>query len=146
MIRIKKATLEDLDCVTELFDLYRQFYEQHSNIERAREFLKERMIQEQSVIYIAYEESDPIGFTQLYPSFSSLSMERIWILNDLYVKKSARKKGIANTLINEAITLVTKTNAKGILLETNVENIPAQKLYEKIGFKREENIFFFLNS
>lgn len=140
---IKKATLTELDSLTELFDLYRMFYEQKSNIEGAREFLKARLMNEESVVFIAFDENNPIGFVQLYPSFSSLSMKNSWILNDLYVKKTARKKGFGEKLLNKAINFAEETGAKGILLETNQENIPAQSLYEKIGFKREENYFYF---
>lgn len=140
---IKKATLNELDPLTELFDLYREFYEQQSNIEGAKEFLKARLMNEESVVFIAFDENHPIGFVQLYPSFSSLSMKKSWVLNDLYVKKTARKKGFGEQLLREAINFAKETGSKGVLLETNVENIPAQSLYEKIGFKREENYFYF---
>ncbi|MGE8078795.1 N-acetyltransferase family protein [Peribacillus loiseleuriae] len=140
---IKKATLNELDSLTELFDLYRIFYEQKSNLFEAKEFLKARLMNEESVVFIAYDENNPIGFVQLYPSFSSLSMQKSWILNDLYVKRTARKKGFGEKLLKEAIHFAEETGSKGVLLETNVENIPAQSLYEKIGFKREANYFYF---
>lgn len=142
---IKKATLNELDSLTELFDLYRAFYEQKSNLSCAREFLKARLMNEESVVFIAFDENNPIGFVQLYPSFSSLSMKKSWVLNDLYVKKTARKKGFGEQLLKEAIHFAEETGAKGILLETNQENIPAQSLYEKIGFEREENYFYYFS-
>ena len=140
---IKRATLNELDSLTELFDLYRIFYEQESSIEGAREFLKERLINKESVVFIAFDENNPIGFVQLYPSFSSVSMERSWVLNDLYVKEIARKKGFAEKLIKKAINYAEETGAKGILLETGKENLPAQRLYERIGFVRETSYFYF---
>ena len=76
------------------FDLYRLFYGQESNLEGAKEFLKERLVNEESVVFIAFDENNPIGFVQLYPSFSSVSMERSWVLNDLYVKETARTKRV----------------------------------------------------
>jgi len=142
-LNIQKATLNDLDALTELFDLYRLFYEQESDLKGAKEFLQERFMNEESTVFIAYDENDPVGFTQLFPSFSSVSMQRSWVLNDLYVKESARRRGIAEKLIKKAIGFAEETGAKGILLETGSENVNAQKLYEKIGFKRESSCYYY---
>jgi len=140
---ILKATLDDLDSLTELFDLYRMFYQQKSNINGAKAFIKDRLSNEESVIFIAFDENNPIGFVQLYPSFSSVSMKRTWVLNDLYVIESVRGKGFGEKLIKKAITFVGETGAKGVLLETNIENVPAKRLYEKVGFIKEINHFYF---
>src|SRR4051794_6810930 len=96
---IQKATINELNSLAELFDSYRVFYQQESNVEGARNFLKERLENEDSVVFIAYDEGNPIGFVQLYPTFSSVSMKRSWTLNDLYVNASARKKGFGEKLI-----------------------------------------------
>ncbi|WMX54657.1 GNAT family N-acetyltransferase [Peribacillus sp. R9-11] len=142
---IQKATLNELDSLTELFDLYRVFYEQTSNLEGAREFLKERLTNEESVIFMAFDGDNPIGFVQLYPSFSSVSMMRSWVLNDLFVKGNARKKGFGEKLLKAAITFAKETGAKGVSLETDKDNGNAQKLYEKIGFIRESNYFYYFS-
>ena len=142
---ILKATVNDLDSLSELFDLYRIFYQQKSDISGAREFIKDRLNNQESVIFIAFDENNPIGFVQLYPSFSSVSMKRTWVLNDLYVRESVRGKGFGEKLIEKAITFAEETGAKGILLETNIENITAQRLYEKIGFTKETNYFYFFS-
>lgn len=142
---IQRATLNELDSLTELFDLYRLFYKQESNLEGARAFLKERLVKEESVVFIAYDENSPVGFVQLYPSFSSVSMKQSWILNDLYVKKSARNNGFAEKLIKMVINFAEETDAKGILLETGKDNIPAQRLYEKIGFIRDSNYYYYFS-
>ena len=142
---IQKATLNDLDSLSELFDLYRIFYQQKSDLSGAREFIKERLNNEESVVFIAFDENNPIGFVQLYPSFSSVSMKRTWVLNDLYVSESVRGKGFGEKLIKKAITFAKDTGAKGILLETNIENVTAQRLYERIGFTKETNHFYFFS-
>ena len=142
---IQKATLNDLDSLAELFDLYRIFYQQKSDLSGAREFIKERLNNEESVVFIAFDENNPIGFVQLYPSFSSVSMKRTWVLNDLYVSESVRGKGFGEKLIKKAITFAKDTGAKGILLETNIENVTAQRLYERIGFTKETNHFYFFS-
>ena len=140
---IQKATLHELESLTELFDLYRVFYEQTSDPGRAREFLRERLTNGESVVFMAFDEGSPIGFVQLYPSFSSVSMMRSWVLNDLFVKESARKKGFGEGLLNAAIAFARETGAKGVSLETGKDNVNAQKLYEKIGFARESNHFYY---
>ena len=142
-MQIHQATINDLDSLTELFDFYRLFYKQESDLKGAREFLKERLTKNESVIFIAYEDGKPVGFTQLFPSFSSVSMQKSLVLNDLYVKETARRKGVAKELINRAIALAKETKAKGILLETGKENVNAQKLYEMIGFTKESNYYYY---
>ncbi|MFB4162822.1 GNAT family N-acetyltransferase [Alteribacillus sp. JSM 102045] len=139
---IQKAALNDLNSLTELFDLYRLFYEQSSDREGAREYLKERMKNKESAVFIAYEKNHPIGFVQLYPSFSSVSMKKTWILNDLFVKESARKKGFGEKLLKKAIDYASKTGAASLSLETGNENTAVQSLYEKIGFKRNSHYFY----
>ncbi|MDP4084851.1 MAG: GNAT family N-acetyltransferase [Bacillota bacterium] len=145
-MEIIQASIENLDSVTELFNLYRVFYNQEQDIEGASEFLKERLVNRESVIFIVFEENEPVGFTQLYPLFSSVSMKRSWLLNDLYVKANARKKGYGEALLKKAISFAQETGAKGISLETGEDNKSAQGLYEKIGFKRETNYFYYYSN
>jgi ribosomal protein S18 acetylase RimI-like enzyme len=142
---IQRATINDLNSLSELFDLYRIFYKQESNLEGTKSFLKERLVNDESVVFIAYDEINPVGFVQLYPTFSSVSMKRSWILNDLYVNASARKKGFGEKLIKKAIEFAEETGAKGVSLETGNDNVTAQSLYEKIGFKKESNYFYYFS-
>lgn len=139
---IQKATLNELHSLSELFDLYRVFYEQPSNIDSARTFLRDRLVNEESVVFMAVNENESLGFVQLYPTFSSVSMKRSWILNDLFVKESARKRGVGEKLLQAAITFGESTGAKGVSLETGNENVNAQRLYEKVGFVKESNYFY----
>jgi ribosomal protein S18 acetylase RimI-like enzyme len=139
---IRQATWNDIEALVELFDQYRIFYEQESNIGGAKEFLEERLQREESVIFIAYHAQDPVGFTQLYPLFSSVNMHRTWILNDLYVNENVRGKGIGESLLKKAIAYAEETGAKGLSLETGEDNLIAQKLYKKIGFIKETNFFY----
>ncbi|MBO8155437.1 MAG: GNAT family N-acetyltransferase [Bacillaceae bacterium] len=141
-MNIKQAALEDLDSVAELFDLYRGFYQQKSDLEGAREFIRERMSHKESVIFVAFDGNEALGFTQLYPMFSSVRMNHTWVLNDLFVKKDARGRGIGEQLLKKAIDFAKETGAVSVTLETGPENKRAQKLYEKTGFKREANYFY----
>ena len=142
-MQIKLATLNELELLTELFDSYRMFYEQKSDLEEAKKFLMERMINDQSVAFIALDDVKPLGFVQLYPSFSSVSMKRSWILNDLFVNELARGKGVGERLMKTAIEFARETGAKGLLLETANDNAIAQRLYERIGFIKELNFFYY---
>lgn len=139
---IQKATINELHSLSELFDLYRVFYEQPSNLEGTQGFLRERIENEESVVFIASDEDDSLGFVQLYPSFSSISMQRTWILNDLFVKERARKKGVGEKLLQAAITFAVETGANGVSLETGKDNVNAQRLYERFGFVKESNYFY----
>jgi GNAT superfamily N-acetyltransferase len=131
---IKRASVEDIEFVAPLFDLYRQFYLQVSDLKATQKFLQDRLSNSESVIFIAFENETAVGFTQLYPGFSSIGMKRAWILNDLFVLDSARGKGLGELMIHEAIKFAKSTGASSLSLETAQDN-PAQKLYERLGFK-----------
>jgi ribosomal protein S18 acetylase RimI-like enzyme len=142
-MEIKTAQLTDVDAVAELFDLYRIFYEQASDLEGAKAFLSARLDNEESTIFLASVGHQRVGFAQLYPSFSSVSMKRTWILNDLYVKKEHRGTGVGEALLQHVLNFAKETGTKGVLLETGEENAVAQRLYEKMGFERETHRFYF---
>jgi ribosomal protein S18 acetylase RimI-like enzyme len=135
---IRQATIEDLDQLPVLFAQYRAFYEQPFEPEAAKQFLEERLSNEESIVFIAFENETPTGFTQLYPSFSSVGLKKIWILNDLFVAEGHRKKGIARSLINHVIEFCKATGRKKVVLSTAYTNTNAQKLYEQLGFARED--------
>lgn len=139
---VRHATIYDLEGVAKLFDQYRMFYKQESNIEAARAFLFDRFENNQSIIIVAIDQNNSmVGFTQLYPSFSSVSLKRLWILNDLFVTKASRGQGVAQMLLDAAKAYAQATNAKGIVLSTAIDNDSAQRLYERLGYKREDAFF-----
>lgn len=138
MIEIIRANLENINEIASLFDEYRQFYKQPTNPIAARDFIHERISNDESVIYIAKIGDEFVGFTQLYPTFTSVGLARTWLLNDLYVKQEFRKRGVADHLIRAVIDFSKLTNRKKIFLSTAVDNIVAQKLYEKIGFVKDD--------
>ena len=135
---VVKASLEHLGPATLLFDAYRRFYGQPSDPEGSRNFLSERMAREESVLFLVLDGSRGLGFAQLYPSFSSVSMKGLWILNDLFVTPGARGRGVGTALLAEATRLAAKTRAKGLELATATDNLPAQRLYEGLGWKRDK--------
>lgn len=141
-VRIKQAQYKDLNSMVDLFDQYRVFYRQESNKPLARDFISERLKKSDSIIFLAEDDQGrALGFTQLYPSFSSVSAKRLWILNDLFVKKEARQQGVAKMLMRTAKEHALNTQAKGLSLMTEVNNSNAQMLYESIGFKKNEDFY-----
>lgn len=143
-IKIVRAHPEHLGKLVPLYSGYREFYEADSDPERETAFLKQRMENNESVIYLAENESgDGMGFFQLYPIFSSVMMQRVWLLNDLFVAKEHRNKGVAKALLKQAVEHGKNTGARSLLLETGVENFTAQKLYEKLGWERDEDHYVY---
>ena len=142
MIKIITATEEHIPQIAVLFDQYRIFYNQEADLIGATRFLEERIKNRESVIFLAYDDNQPVGFTQLYTTFSSVSMSPVYILNDLFVSQSHRKKGIGEALLNYAKQHCTQMNYKGLALETAVDN-PAQKLYERLGWKKDLHCFHY---
>ena len=134
---IMRATVEHVELLTPMFDGYRQFYKQPSDPEQARRFLLERLEGEESVVFLAMEGEAGVGFTQLYSSYSSVSAKRVWILNDLFVVPEARQRGVASALLQRAKRFAVETGARGLELKTAKDN-PAQHLYEKMGWQRDE--------
>ncbi|MEX0314331.1 MAG: N-acetyltransferase family protein [Allomuricauda sp.] len=137
-MEIRKASLDDLEQIVPLFDAYRVFYQQDSDPDAASTFLKERFMKNETVVFLALDDGMPIGFTQLYTTFSSVSLQPFFILNDLFVSPNARKKGVGEALLNAAKEHCVKLNYKGLGLETAVDN-PAQKLYERLGWKKDDS-------
>ena len=139
-MKIVKASIDFLDELTPLFDGYRVFYEQNSDTKAARQFLSERLYKEDSVIFLASDtHGKGLGFTQLYPSFSSVSMQHMYILNDLFVSESARGMGVGAALLKHAQQFARAEGCKGLILETAIDN-PAQKLYKRLGWKLDSEV------
>ncbi len=142
-MKIIQATSSNLDQLLPLFEGYRNFYNQSSNPEAAKMFLSDRFQNKDSIIFIAFDENkNGVGFTQLYPTFSSVSMQCLYILNDLYVISNARGKGICKALMNHAKQFAILSKCKGLTLETAYDN-PAQKLYERLGWKKDTDIIHY---
>ena len=140
-MHILRATLDHLDSLVPLFDGYRVFYAQDSNVEGARDFLKKRLEQQEAVIFMAFPEADTkvdavpaLGFMLLYPHFSSVSIRHTWILNDLFIAPEARRQGVANQLLATAEAFAAENQAKGLQLETDKVNAKAKALYESRGW------------
>lgn len=140
-VEIVQATPADVGTVAPLFDAYRQFYKKPSNEEAARRFLFARLSKGESVLFLALHGPDAVGFVHLYPVFSSTSLTRQWILNDLYVISSAREQGIGHALVERARRFAEATQADGLTLETATDNHTAQRLYERLGWKRDEQFY-----
>ena len=138
-IFVRRATLADVELIVPLFDAYRQFYEQARNLALAREFLRERLERDQSVIFVALRsDGAAVGFTQLFPSFSSASAQRIFILNDLFVDPAARRNGVGQQLLEAAAEFGRGEGAIRLTLSTAHSNTSAQSLYEAQGWRRDE--------
>jgi GNAT superfamily N-acetyltransferase len=137
---VRRATLADVDLVVPLFDAYRQFYQQPSDPALARAFLRERLARDESVILLAEQDGRAVGFTQLYPAFSSTALRprRLWILNDLFVAPEARRRGVAQALLGAARRLAEETGAVGLELVTGRTNLTAQRLYQSLGWRHDD--------
>lgn len=142
MIKIEQATINDIEDLEVIFSLYLKFYETESIRDANITFLKERVQNNESVIFTAKKDNEIVGFTQLFPTFSSASLKKVYILNDLFVLEKYRNQGIAKRLIHQVTEFAKENNCARVYLST-ARNNPAQFLYEKLGFK--ESSFKFYN-
>ncbi len=143
-VEIYEAGPFDLHALSQLFDAYRQFYKQESDVPAVKMFLEERLKNQDSVIFIAFnEEGNAVAFTQLYPLISSVGMKKTWLLNDLYVDPAFRGQGISRELIERSKELARTTNANGLHLETEKTNNIGLKLYPSEGFELNNSSNFY---
>jgi ribosomal protein S18 acetylase RimI-like enzyme len=140
-MEIKRIYNPERHLVVDLFNKYRVYYDQPDDIVLADNYIGERLKKGESVIFVALENINgkdaPLGFTQLYPTYSSVRAVKNWILNDLFVEQDHRSKGIGSKLIHTAMQFAKEHNAKFVQLETGIDNYGAQKLYESIGFVKQ---------
>lgn len=132
----RRASLDDLDTLAPLFDRYRHFYTQRYDPAVSRAFIAQRLQRDESVVFLAELDGAPAGFTQLYPSFSSVRAARVWVLNDLFVEADARRRGVAQALLDAAADFARADGAVRLELETNPDNATAQALYNAAGWQR----------
>ncbi len=137
MTQISQVTTSDIADLLPLVEGYRAFYKQPQS-ERTLEFLEQRISQGEAIAFIARVDGAAVGFTLLYPTFSTVSLSEIWLLNDLFVVDTARGQGIANALMDTAESQAKSAGATRVFLRTAHDNTPAQSLYEGRGWKQDE--------
>jgi GNAT superfamily N-acetyltransferase len=141
-IQALRADASHIDKIASLFDAYRGFYGQPSNLSQSRDFIAERIARNESVIFYAEDSSgETLGFVQLFPTFSSIDAHRTWLLGDLFTTPAARGKGVGTLLMNTARDFARLTGAKGMTLETATDNHGAQRLYESLGYVRDPGYY-----
>lgn len=141
-LQAHRADASHLDTIAGLFDAYRGFYGQPSNLAQSRAFISERIARDESVIFFAQDlDGEPLGFVQLFPTFSSIDAHRTWLLGDLFTAPAARGRGVGTLLMNTARSFAVLSGAKGMTLETATDNATAQRLYESLGYVRDTGYF-----
>jgi GNAT superfamily N-acetyltransferase len=144
IVEVRQAECEgDVRAVTPLFDAYRAFYKMPRDPEASYAYLDERWRLRESVLFVAFVAGAPAGFVHLFPSYTSLRLRRLWILNDLYVDPAQRRLGVARTLMRRAERHARETGATGLTLATDVVNVNAQALYRSEGYERPEEFYTF---
>ena len=138
---IKEATVEDSEKIGEVFDLYRQFYKKNPDKIISIEYIKQRLTNKESTIFFVEEDNVCIGIVQLYVTFDSLELSKKIILYDLFVRSEHRKKGIGAMLMNTSKDFAENNNITGIELSTAISNGTAQRLYESLGYERDNEFY-----
>lgn len=136
-MQIVRADLSHIDDLGELFDKYRQFYGQHGDLSTAKRFIRDRLWNEESVIFLVMSGTNqPAGFAQLYPTYSSVSMRRVWIVNDVFIDPAYRASGYAKALLDKVIEYGKESDALALKLAIAADNDAGKSLYESCGFTR----------
>ncbi len=144
MTKIIRAEIEHIDELAELFNSYRVFYEQDSNVDLARNFIKSRMENKESTIFVSQNSDEElIGFVQLYSSFCSVYVCPILILYDLFVKTQARGNGHGRALMDKATEFAKSKGYDRLELSTATDNFIGQSLYESLGYERDNDFYHY---
>ncbi|QEY57836.1 GNAT family N-acetyltransferase [Pseudomonas sp. C27(2019)] len=138
-MRIISAGLEHLDHLLPMFIRYRELYGAMPQLEASKDFLLERLNNKEAIILLAYENDTALGFCLVYPSFSSVSLRPIWIINDLYVAEEARRKQVANQLLKVVAEQARSNNVVRLRVSILASNDIAQRLYESAGFLEDKH-------
>jgi GNAT superfamily N-acetyltransferase len=142
-IVVRQAVMADLDELASLFDRYRQFQGKAGDLAAARAFLRDRFDHGESVLFMAHHGATPVGFAQLYPSFSSVSLTRVFVLNDLFVHEPGRRKGVASKLLSALESYAWSLGAARVTLNVARDNTAAQELYEAKGWRQDDQFFMY---
>ena len=142
-VLVRQAGVADLDRLAPLFDRYRQFQGQAGDVPAARAFLRARFDHGESIVFLAHDGYRALGFAQLYPSFSSVSLARVFLLNDLFVDEAGRRRGIATRLLAAVEDCAKALDGKRVTLFVARPNTSAQALYESRGWTRDEQFFVY---
>jgi ribosomal protein S18 acetylase RimI-like enzyme len=140
-MQIIRVGLERLEQLAPLVDAYRQFYKQPSDLGAVRTYLRERLTNNECVVFMAFEGDEALGFTLLYHHWTTVALGHVWLLNDLFARPEARRTGVGKALLEKAADFAKADGAKRIWLRTAVDNFTAQALYEKVGYKRDEQFY-----
>jgi GNAT superfamily N-acetyltransferase len=142
-VSVRRAGAGDVDAAARLFTGYLRFYGRRTPESSARAFIGARLAAQDSVFFLAECGPEALGFTQLYPAFASLSLAPSWILNDLYVEPAARGRGVGEALMQAARELALSSGAAELMLQTARDNATAQRLYEKLGWLRDDEFLVY---
>ena len=136
---VRRARAADVDRLAPLFSLYREFYGQPADVDGARLFLRARLERDEAIVFLAEaDDGAAVGFVQVYPTFASIEMGAGWRLSDLYVVEAARRAAVGQALMRAAAQAAAAAGAAWIDLETARDNLPAQRLYEREGYQRDD--------
>ncbi|MGG3468722.1 GNAT family N-acetyltransferase [Neobacillus pocheonensis] len=140
---IKQATIQDLKRIVPIFDSYREYFKQKRNPIEVEKFLFGKFEHLESMIFIAEHQGEVIGFAQLYPVFSSLSLQRVWLLNDFFISEAHRNQGVGKQLFEKVKEFTSLTMSKAIELSVEHSNQKAWEFWEKQGFKLDEEFRYY---
>lgn len=132
-IVISYGTPDDTEQLANLIDLYRKFYGEKSDINLSLQFIRERLYLGDTKVILAKIEDNVIGFVQLFPSFSTVTLQRLWILNDLYVVETWRSQEVGLKLLQAAKSFALKHGAKQLFIEGAKENTELYMFTRNLG-------------
>ena len=140
-LKIIRANKNHIDGISILFDLYRQFYKYQKNLINSKNYIHKRLINNESIIFIAIKNEKIIAFVQLYETFDSLNLSKKLVLYDLYVLDKYRKLGSGRKLMNKSRDFAKIKKFPRIELSTSIDNYNAQKLYESLDYIRDKEYY-----
>ncbi|WP_075255904.1 GNAT family N-acetyltransferase [Herbaspirillum camelliae] len=138
-MQVIECSEPQLDILAALFNDYRIFYGYQDDLPACRDFLEENLrLRRSSMFLLTDDGGNAVAFAQCYPATCSLSMRPYQYLSDLYVIRSARQQGHGRHLMQYLRDHFRARGAQRITLDTATTNTTAQRLYEALGYEREQ--------
>ncbi|MCL3817478.1 GNAT family N-acetyltransferase [Aeromicrobium wangtongii] len=135
---VTRVDLTHVEVAAPLFADYREFYGASHDVQAATAFLTERLTREESIVLLARDGDEAVGFAQIYPSFTSVGLAPIWVLNDLFVADHARGSGAVDELLDTIVRMAAEAGAASVKLSTAHTNTRAQAVYERHGYQLDQ--------
>ena len=125
---------DGFESFVELFERYRAHYGQAPDQDLSRAWLTDALTTGPMRGFLARIDGAAAGICLIAICPASLTLAEFWMVRDIFVDPPWRRTGVARALLDAVRAAAQRRGALRLTLQTEDENIPALRLYERFGF------------